>query len=134
MKQNPEQDFFKFLLRYFSELKLQDPIRIYSRSYQGSSQDYERGFCQDFIRFSSGSRSNLRIRILTGGITTSDEDLDKKITRSLKIWNWLILQGFTQDLVQIFSRTCFSKPCKTMSILIRILIRKCKDLTKIFTG
>ena len=85
MKQDPVQDFFKFLLRYFSELKLQDPIRIYSKSYEGSSQDYERGLCQDFIRFSSGSRSNLRIRILTGGITTSDEDLDKKITRSLKI-------------------------------------------------
>ena len=119
---------------YFSELRIQDPIRIYSRLYQGSCQDYEREFCQDFIRFSSGSRWNLRVRILSGVIATSDKDLGKKITRSVRIRNWLILQSFNQDLVQNFSRICASKPSKTMSILIRTLIRKCKDLSKIFTG
>jgi len=53
----------------------------------GSFQDDERGFYQDFIRFSSGSRSNLHIRILSGVMTTSDEDLDRKITRSVRIRN-----------------------------------------------
>ena len=113
---------------------MQDPIRIYSRSYQESSQYYERGFCQDLIRFSSGSKSNLRIRILWGFIATSNEDLSKKIIRSVRIRNWLIVPSFNQDPAQNFSRISVSKSCRTMSFLIRILIRKYKDLAKIFTG
>jgi hypothetical protein len=134
MKQDPVQDFFKFLLEYFSGLRIQNPTRIYSRSYQGSLQEYERGFCQDFIRFSSRSRSNLRIRILSGVIATLDEDRSRKITRSVRKRNWLILESFNQDLLQNFSRICVSRLCKTISILIRILIRKYKDLAKIFAG
>ena len=87
MKQDHLQDLFRLLLRYFSELRIQDPIRIYSRSYQGSSQDYETGFCEDFIKFSSGSRSNLCIRILSGFIAISDEDLSKKITGLVRMQN-----------------------------------------------
>ncbi len=63
LKQDSVQDFFKFLLRHFSKLRIQDPISIYLRFNQDSSENYERGFCQDFIRFSSESRSNLRVRI-----------------------------------------------------------------------
>jgi hypothetical protein len=99
VKQDPVQDFFEFRLRYFSDLRIQDPTRIHLRSYQGSSQDDERGFCQDLIRFSSRSRSNPRIRILSGVIAISGEDLDKKITRSARIRNWPILQSFNQDSV-----------------------------------
>ena len=84
MKQDPVQYFFKILLRYFSEWRIQDPIKIYSRSYQGSSEDYRRGFCQDFIRVSSGAGSNLLIMILSGMIVIADQDLGKKMTRSLK--------------------------------------------------
>jgi hypothetical protein len=31
MKQDPVQDFFKLLLRYFSELRIQKPTKIDSR-------------------------------------------------------------------------------------------------------
>ncbi len=134
MKQDPVQDFFKFLLRDFSELKIQDPIRLYLRSCEGSSQDYERGFCQNFTRFLSGSRSNLRIGILSRVIATSFKDLGKKIRRLVRRGNWLVLQSFNQDLVQNFSRIYVSKPRKTMPVLNRILMRNCKDSAKIFTG
>jgi len=103
---------------------------MYSKSFKGSSQDYEKGLCQSFIRFSSGSRSNLHIRILSGMRATLFEDLGKKITRSERIRNCLVVQNFNQGLVQNFSQICVSNIWKINSIL----IRKCKELAKIFTG
>ena len=118
MKQDPVQDLFKILFRYFSEWRIQDRIKIYSRSYQGSSEDYKRGFCQDFIRVSSGAGSNLLIMILSGMIGISDQDLGKKMTRSLK----RIVQE--QEL----------RPLKKNKSMIRILIRKYKDPVRILSG
>ena len=80
------------------------------------------------------TRSSLRIRILSGLTAASGEDLGKKITRLVRIRNWLILRSLSQDLVQNFSRIRVSKSWKPMPVLIRILIRKLKNFAKIFTN
>jgi len=97
-----------------------------TESYQESSQNYERGFSNDFIRFSLGLRLHFRIRILSEVIATSETDLGKEIIRSFRIRNWLNLQSCNQNLVQNFLTKCISKYRKTMLILIRILIGKCR--------
>jgi hypothetical protein len=87
-----------------------------------------------FIKISSKSTSNLRVGILSGLTTKSDEDLCKKITTSVRIPNAMLLSSFDQDYMQNFLRRCVSRLCKRMSVLIRILMRKYKDLVKIFAG
>jgi hypothetical protein len=46
----------------------------------------------------------------------------------------MLLSSFDHDHMQNFLRRCVSRPCKRISVLIRILMRKYKDLVKIFAG
>ena len=85
-------------------------------------------------RMLSRSGSNLLIRILLWFIATSNENFNKKITRSIRILNWLIRWRFDQGPVQNFSRISVSNLWKIISLLIRILIRKHKDSVWIFAG
>jgi hypothetical protein len=58
LRQDPLVDLFQFLLRYFSKLRIQDPVRTYSRYYQGSSQDNEKGF---YLELFKGSFRNINL-------------------------------------------------------------------------
>ncbi len=72
-------------------LNLKDLVKFYSGSCLRFLQDpvqiffwvENTGSYQDFIRVSSGAGSNLLIMILSGMIVISDQDLGKKMTRSL---------------------------------------------------
>ena len=126
---NPDQAFFKFLFRNFLSLGIQGLSKIFSRSYQGSSQDIWIGFWQDLIRFSSGSRIIFTIKILPGVLGLVDgrfgQETDKISRFVVSVSAMILCKSF---------RSMYSHIIQHSIIVTRIMImtRAYKRFIKVF--